>query len=145
MEARCKTRGTPRYGCNFYISAWSFHQVGHFWRDEHFPHNPRRTLNDVDSQADPWHYSTDNSRILGLCTGALAAAAVSCSRSALELIPMAIDAVIVAFRTGMRVVDIAQRVEPSDVSDQSWSIIVSGSGSAGDVFKLCEQTVRTSS
>ena len=75
----------------------------------------------------------------------MAAAAVSYSRSALELIPMAIDAVIVAFRTGIRVVDTAQRVEPSDISDQSWSVIVSGSGSAGEVFKLYKQTVRTSS
>jgi len=72
----------------------------------------------------------------------LAAAAVSCSRSVLELIPMAVDAVIVAFRTGMLVTDVAQRVEPSDASDRSWSIIVAELASAEAVPRLCEQTVR---
>lgn len=95
------------------------------------------------SQADPWHYRADNSCMLGVCTGALAAAAVSCSRSVLELLPMAVDAVTVAFRTGMRVVDVAQRIETSDASDQSWSIIVPGLASAEAVHRLCEQSVRT--
>ena len=83
--------------------------------------------------------------MLGVCTGALAAAAVSCSRSVLELVPMAVDAVAVAFRTGMHVMDVAQRIEPSDASDQSWSIIISGSASAEAVQILCEQSVRTPS
>lgn len=95
------------------------------------------------SQADPWDYTTDNSRILGLCTGALAAAAVGCSRSTLELIPIAVDAVIVAFRTGMYVTDVAQRVESSDASNQSWSVIVPGLASIEAVHKFNEQTVRT--
>ena len=67
--------------------------------------------------------------MLGLCTGALAAAAISCSRNTLELIPMAVDAITTAFRTGMYVIDVAQRVESSDASDRSWSIIVPGSES----------------
>ena len=91
------------------------------------------------SQGDPWHYGVDNCRILGLCTGALAAAAVSCSRSILELLPMAVDAVTVAFRTGMLVTDVAQRIEPSDASDRSWSTIVSGVNSAKAIARLCEQ------
>lgn len=55
---------------------------------------------------------------------------------------MAIDAVIVAFRTGMLVTDVAQRVEPSDASDRSWSIIVAELASVEAVPRLCEQTVR---
>ena len=93
----------------------------------------------LSSQGDPWHYCVDNCRILGLCTGALAAAVVSCSGSILELIPMAIDAVTVAFRTGMLVTDVAQRIEPSDGSDPSWSTIVSGVNSAKATARLCEQ------
>ena len=83
--------------------------------------------------------------MLGVCTGALAAAAVSCSRSVLELVPMAVDAVAVAFRTGMHVMEVAKRIESSDASDQSWSIIVPGLASAEVVHRLCEQSVRTAS
>ena len=55
---------------------------------------------------------------------------------------MAVDAVAVAFRTGMQVMDVAQRIEPSDASDQSWSIIVPGLASAEAVRILCEESVR---
>ena len=100
-------------------------------------------LIDLRSEVDPRHYSGKDARVLGLCTGALAAAAVSCSRNTLELIPMAVTAVIVAFRTGMHVTDVAQRASPSDGSDRSWSIIVPGMASAEAAVKnFCEQTVR---
>ncbi len=113
--------------------------------ERYFLHTLVQKLNNLYSLADPWHYRADNSRMLGICTGALAAAAVSCSRSVLELVPMAVDAVAVAFRTGMHVIDVAQRIESSDASDQSWSIIVAGLASAEAVHRLCEQSVRTSS
>ncbi|KAF2204082.1 ketoacyl-synt-domain-containing protein [Delitschia confertaspora ATCC 74209] len=90
------------------------------------------------SQANSQDYYSKNIRILGLCTGALAAAAVSCSRSTLDLIPLAVDAVIMAFRTGIRVTDVAQRV---DTSDSYWSIIVPGLEAAEvAVEKFREQT-----
>ncbi|KAI5927308.1 beta-ketoacyl synthase [Camillea tinctor] len=92
------------------------------------------------SQVDTWDFHANNSHVLGLCTGALAAAAVGCSRNTLDLIPVAVDAVIVAFRTGMQVTDMAQRLQPSDSPDQSWSIIVPGLASADGVRKFCEQT-----
>ncbi|KAH8585531.1 hypothetical protein B0O99DRAFT_154018 [Bisporella sp. PMI_857] len=90
------------------------------------------------SEVDPSYYSAYNSRILGLCTGALVAAAVSCSRNTLELIPLAIDAVVVAFRTGLRVTDAARRVEPSD---KTWSIIVPSLECIEVVHKFCEETI----
>ncbi|RYP79317.1 hypothetical protein DL770_006722 [Monosporascus sp. CRB-9-2] len=92
------------------------------------------------SQADAWDFHAKNSRALGLCTGTLAAAAVGCSRSTLELVPLAVDAVIVAFRTGVHVTDMAQRLQPSDSTDQSWSIIVPGLASADAVTRFCQQT-----
>lgn len=99
-------------------------------------------LNDLCSQADSPYRCGDNARVLGLCTGALAAAAVSCSQSTLDLIPLAVCVVIVAFRTGMHATDVAQRVAPSDTSDQSWSMIVPGLLSAeAAVNEFCEQTV----
>nr|ASU91368.1 non-reducing polyketide synthase [Nephromopsis pallescens] len=94
------------------------------------------------SQFDPQNCYGDRALILGLGTGVLAAAAVSCSRSTLELIPMALDAVIVAFRTGLQVTDVAHRLLPSSVSDRSWSIIVLGLASAeAAVKRFCEQTM----
>ncbi|KAK4235627.1 ketoacyl-synt-domain-containing protein [Achaetomium macrosporum] len=93
------------------------------------------------AQADPWDFSRANTAIVGLCTGALAAAAVSCSRSTLDLVPLAVDAVVVAFRTGMRVNDVAQRIEPSEAAaDQSWSVIMPGAASAEVVHDFCKQT-----
>jgi hypothetical protein len=80
--------------------------------------------------------------VLGLCTGALAAAAVVCSRNTLELVPLAVDAVVVTFRVGMRVADMAQRLDPSDSLEQSWSFVVPGAGSAEAVKKYCDSTVR---
>ena len=97
------------------------------------------------SQVDPRQYGGDNARVLGLCTGALAAAAVSCSQSTLDLIPLAICAIRVAFRTGMHATDAAQRVAPSDTSDRSWSMIVPNLATAEAAVKnFCEQTVRVS-
>jgi hypothetical protein len=95
------------------------------------------------SQADTWDFNAKNSRALGLCTGALAAAAVGCSRNALELVPIAIDAIVVAFRTGVRVTDMAQRLDSSG-SAVSWSFMVPGLASADAVHRFCEQTVRAS-
>ncbi|OBT51641.1 Type I Iterative Polyketide synthase (PKS) [Pseudogymnoascus sp. 24MN13] len=94
------------------------------------------------SQADSWHYDVNKSRISGLCTGAFSASAVSCSHSILDLVPKAVSAVTIAFRTGVCVSDAANRVAPvlHDNSDQSWSIIVSGSTSFEAVHKFCEQT-----
>ncbi|KAI4597969.1 Type I Iterative PKS [Pestalotiopsis sp. 9143b] len=80
------------------------------------------------------------SGVIGLCTGAIAAAAVVCSRNTLELVPIAVDAVVVAFRTGMRVADMAQRLEPSDSLDQSWSFVVPGSASAEVIEAYAKNT-----
>lgn len=93
------------------------------------------------SQAELCDFVADKSRVVGLCTGALAAAAVSCSRSTLDLVPLAVDAVIVAFRTGLLVTDVAQRVAPSYEFDGSWSIIIPGSTSAEAVHQFCAETV----
>ncbi|KAH8672377.1 hypothetical protein BGZ61DRAFT_537012 [Ilyonectria robusta] len=91
-------------------------------------------------QAEDRYHGTAVSQSIGLCTGALAAAAVTCSRSILDLVPLAVDAVTVAFRIGMHVTDAAKRVAQSNDSDESWSIIVPGTASFEAVDKFCEQT-----
>ncbi|GAB1312815.1 fusarubin cluster-polyketide synthase [Madurella fahalii] len=92
-------------------------------------------------ETDTWHCPMVKPCVLGLCTGAFAAAAVSSSRSTLDLVPKAVNAVIVAFRTGMRVADVATRVASASESNQNWSIIVPGSKAYESVDKFNEQTI----
>jgi Starter unit:ACP transacylase in aflatoxin biosynthesis len=70
--------------------------------------------------------SSSDSFLCGICTGALASAAISSSRSLLELIPAAVHAVIIAFRAGLCASEVRSSIE--DISDHSpeWSIVVSG-------------------
>jgi hypothetical protein len=64
-----------------------------------------------------------NTVIVGLCTGLLASAAVSASRSLLDLISIALKVVRVAFRIGVKVDATARRLSTDyDVdAGQSWS------------------------
>lgn len=88
------------------------------------------------SQADKEFYSSTQCRVLGLCTGALSAAAVSCSHSTVDLVPLGVAAVIAAFRTGLLVTDAAKRIAPWSDDSQSWSIIVPGTASIEAVQKF---------
>ncbi|KAJ6199961.1 hypothetical protein J3E72DRAFT_186462 [Bipolaris maydis] len=95
------------------------------------------------SKAEHDYPSLENSRILGLCTGTLAAAAVSCSRSTLDLVPLGVAAVVTAFKTGIHVTNVAQRVEPSQEgqTDRSWSMLVGGTDGATEaVNKFLRET-----
>lgn len=66
---------------------------------------------------------------------------MSCSRNTLDLIPLGVETVIVAFKMGVHVSDIAQRIEPLQKFDQSWSMVVAGPAAAGVVETFCEQSV----
>ena len=66
---------------------------------------------------------------------------MSCSRNTLDLIPLAVEAVVAAFKTGVHVSDVAQRIEPLQDPDQSWSMVVAGPAAAGVVETFCEQSV----
>ena len=69
----------------------------------------------------------DETYVLGLCTGSLAAAAISSCGSLSELLPAAVQTVLVAFRLGLCVVDVRDRLEqPSPGEPQSWSIVFPG-------------------
>ncbi|KAL2170142.1 hypothetical protein VTG60DRAFT_5164 [Thermothelomyces hinnuleus] len=94
----------------------------------------------LSQEADTWHSSRGKACVLGLCTGALAAAAVSSSRNTIDLVHKAVDAVTVAFRIGMRVADMARRVTSSSESNQHWSTIVPGAKAHENVEKFNEQT-----
>ena len=72
----------------------------------------------------PYPDSSETS-LLGLCTGSLAAAAISTSTTVFELIPAAVEAVLVAFRTGLRSIEIRNSIEEcSQQPSPVWSVIV---------------------
>ena len=61
---------------------------------------------------------------MGLCTGSFAAAAISTSQTVAELLPAAVEAVLVAFRTGLRSFEARSDIEPRSVAPPIWSVIV---------------------
>ncbi|KAJ6183799.1 type I iterative polyketide synthase [Penicillium mononematosum] len=67
-----------------------------------------------------------DTHLLGLCTGAFAAAAISCSRSLAELLPAAVQTVLVAFRTSLCAGRIGHCIEPTTTGSREWSLLVSG-------------------
>ncbi|KAI5463837.1 hypothetical protein BGZ63DRAFT_423145 [Mariannaea sp. PMI_226] len=68
---------------------------------------------------------------LGVCAGSFAAAAISCSHSLTELIPLAVEVAIVAFRTSLRSLNTRCDIVGSDQHGKgSWSVVVSGKESA---------------
>lgn len=69
--------------------------------------------------------SSNKSFIIGLCTGQLAAAAVSSSKTVGELIPVGVETVVLALRLGISVMKVQELVESSK-SGSSWSVLVSG-------------------
>ncbi|TVY85206.1 Non-reducing polyketide synthase terA [Lachnellula suecica] len=69
-----------------------------------------------------------DSAFVGLCTGLLAATAVSASQSLLGLVPIALKIIRVAFRIGVKVNGAAKRLSPSQDANvsQNWSTLVVG-------------------
>ena len=85
--------------------------------------------------------------LVGLCTGLLAAAAVSASQNILDLIANALIFVRVAFRVGAKVNDVAERLSPvRDAQiNQSWSRLVVGvqkEASIAEVTRYNDRKVR---
>ncbi|KAJ5525439.1 polyketide synthase [Penicillium frequentans] len=71
----------------------------------------------------PTHADT---HLTGLCTGLLTAVTISCCSSLSELVPSAVDSVVLAFRTGLLVEDVRVRIEQSASKRDSWSVVIPG-------------------
>jgi 3-oxoacyl-(acyl-carrier-protein) synthase len=71
-----------------------------------------------------------NHRSLGLCTGLLAATAVTCAKSLSDLLPLAVEAVRISFRAGVVVGSVRDALQSSSDSDKSWSTIVANTSEA---------------
>ena len=59
-----------------------------------------------------------------MCTGLLAAAAISSARTAAGLLPAAIEAVLVAFRVGLRASEVRNRLAQGDPVSVCWSVVI---------------------
>ena len=64
-----------------------------------------------------------DARLIGLCTGLITATAVSCADSLTALLPLAVETVRIAFRTGAHVGKVAQQLAV-DSENKSWSTLV---------------------
>lgn len=62
--------------------------------------------------------------VVGLCTGLFAATAITSAPSLPALIPIAVQMVLVAFRTGLYVTGMAEQLESVEDVPQSWSHVV---------------------
>lgn len=69
-----------------------------------------------------------DSWVVGLCTGLLSAAAVSCCRTITDLIPLASHTVLLAFRTGLCIQEVRDKIEaqPEDGPAASWAALIPG-------------------
>ncbi|EXL92030.1 polyketide synthase [Fusarium oxysporum II5] len=75
------------------------------------------------ARSDKQHPSASPSFLLGICTGSIAAAAVSCAKDVFEISKLGVEAATVAFRLGMHVRRRAENLGYSTTS--SWSMILS--------------------
>ncbi|KAJ4320237.1 hypothetical protein N0V94_003501 [Neodidymelliopsis sp. IMI 364377] len=83
--------------------------------------------------------TSDNSQIISLCTGAIAAAAISSSSSLSELLPAAVHSVQVAMRLGLCLVETRDRIElPQPDASQEWSVAFYGLEEDGAVNAINE-------
>ncbi|KAF2707399.1 polyketide synthase-like protein [Pleomassaria siparia CBS 279.74] len=67
-----------------------------------------------------------NARVLGLCTGLIAACVVASARTLNELLPLALEAIRISFRVGTCVGIAKHALERSVNAKDSWSTIVTG-------------------
>ncbi|KAJ1326724.1 naphtho-gamma-pyrone polyketide synthase [Microdochium nivale] len=79
------------------------------------------------SEKDLGASTTEANRILsGLCTGLFAAAAIASSPSLSTLLPVAVQVVLMAFRTGNYVSSMAERLSPATKGQESWTYVLAG-------------------
>lgn len=63
---------------------------------------------------------------MGLCSGMFAAAAINSTPTLSMLIPVAVQVVLMAFRTGRHVAVMAERLCPQVERSESWTYVVPG-------------------
>lgn len=74
--------------------------------------------------------------IIGLCLGQLSAAAVTCTTSLHELVPVAVEAVRLAFRVGNITHKAALEIDGWEACNKSWSTVISKDRGISDDTRL---------
>ena len=73
-----------------------------------------------------WPYpKATRSCVIGVCSGALAAAAVSSSTTFSNLLPAAVHSVVISFRIGLRSAEAGLMINSSKDFQGDWSLLVS--------------------
>ncbi|KAI0164431.1 polyketide synthase [Hypoxylon sp. FL1284] len=65
-----------------------------------------------------------NTKLSGLCTGLFAASAIASSYSLSALLRIAVQVVLMAFRTGHHVASLAERLDPPTEESDSWTYVL---------------------
>ena len=82
-------------------------------------------LTRISKYGQEWSYpKAANSQVIGLCSGALAAAAICSSTTFSNLLAPAVQSVVVAFRIGMRSAEACLTLSLSKGFDEDWSMLV---------------------
>jgi hypothetical protein len=76
--------------------------------------------------------------LVGLCTGLFAAAAIASSPSLSELVPIGVQVVLMAFRTGRHVEALSNRLQKHPESPESWTYVVPGAQETAATAMLSE-------
>lgn len=67
-----------------------------------------------------------DSFLIGMCTGSLAVAAISCCRTLSELLPVAVQVVVLSLRAGTLAADIRARLQVDSDPESSWASMFPG-------------------
>ena len=76
--------------------------------------------------------------VVGLCTGLFAATAIASAPSLSGLVPIAVQVVLMAFRTGVYVAALADRLDKNCRAAESWTYVVPGASEATATAALSE-------
>ena len=76
--------------------------------------------------------------MVGLCSGLFAASAITATPTLSTLVPVAVQVVLMAFRTGSYVHSLAERLSPASDKSESWTYILSNTTEEEAAVKLAE-------
>jgi Starter unit:ACP transacylase in aflatoxin biosynthesis len=90
-----------------------------------------RTTRLIDSHSRAEKMHEDSTRasetcLIGLCSGLFAATAIASSPSLSGLVPIAVQMVLMAFRTGAYVAALAERLHKNSEGSSSWTYVLPG-------------------
>ena len=118
----------------YYILHWtkhlavpiSWHVSSGMYLSYAFHYPSSASLTTFSTCGQKWPYpKAATSCVIGICSGALAAAAVSSSTTFSNLLPAAVHSVVISFRTGLRSAEAGLKISSSRGLQGDWSLLVS--------------------